>query len=208
MGPIGRTKHRGQRAGAIDNPMIEAKPGDVIAHARFHGIHEPWPAMAGVRGSHRKPCRVERITKRIDRSRQADRALARQRHPHGGARLRFAVGPQRIVDDADAATFSQNGKLGSQACHWRRPQEPCRGRDCGAPFSFFGQGFDFGRQQTRDRPALQSRERPGGQGRGLPTVWGGKRFENCHGNGPQVKNIGRMHKINDKDSNNKGYFIT
>ena len=30
------------------------------------------------------------------------------------------------------------------------------------------QGFDLGRQQTRDRAALQSREWLGGHGRGLP----------------------------------------
>jgi len=119
---------------------------------------------------------------RIDRSRQPDRTLARQCHPHGGARLGFAVGPQRVVDDANAAAFGQNGKLGSQLRHRRRPQEPCRGGDCRAPFAFFGEGFDFGRQQARDRAALQSREWPGRQGRGLPTVWGGKRFENGQGN--------------------------
>ena len=159
-----------------------AKGLEGIAHARLHGVHEPLAAMAGLRGSHRKPGRVERIAKCVDRSRQADRALARQRHPHGGARLFFTVGPQRVVDDADAAAFGQNGKLGSQACHRRRPQEPRRSRDCRAPFSFFGQGFHFGRQQARDRPALQSREWPCSQGRGLPAIWSGKRFENCQGN--------------------------
>src|SRR3954466_8064903 len=59
MGPIRRTKHRGQRAGAIDDRIVEAKPGDVIAHARLHGVHEPWLAMASLRGAYWKPCRVE-----------------------------------------------------------------------------------------------------------------------------------------------------
>src|SRR5207253_10619667 len=65
--------------------MVESKPRHVIALARLHGVHEPLAAMAGLRGSHRNPGRVERIAKCVDRSRQADRALARQRHPQGCA---------------------------------------------------------------------------------------------------------------------------
>jgi len=90
----------------------------------------------------------------------------------------FVIGPQRVVDDADAAALRHHGELGSEIFHRRRPQEPRRHGHRRSPFPRDRDGFDLGRQQARDRATLQTRERPGGQRRGLPVIRIAERFEN------------------------------
>ena len=110
-----------------------------------------------------------------------DNTFARQRYPNRCARMLFIIGPQRVVDDADAAALAQDGKLCSQLRHRRRPQEPCRRGDCRSPISCPGYCFDLGCQQAGDRATLQPCERPRGQRRRLPVMRGVKRFEDRQG---------------------------
>src|SRR6478736_951787 len=74
MCPVGRSKNHGERAGVVDDLMTEPEPGDVIALARFHGVHEPGPAMRRLPGAQRKAGRVRRLARLIGKPRYLDRA--------------------------------------------------------------------------------------------------------------------------------------
>jgi hypothetical protein len=66
--------------------------------------------MGSLGGAERKLAGVCGVTRLVREARDFDRPFARQRHPHGGAGLIFARGPQRVVDHADAAAFGEDGK--------------------------------------------------------------------------------------------------
>jgi len=111
--------------------------------------------MAGPWGSQRKPCRVERIAVCIDRFGQADpRARATAVTRTVGARLFFAVGPQRVVHDADAPLRQNASWVRKLAIGVGRRNRPVA--ETAVPQFFVPrQGFDF-------RPSAGSRpRRPG-----------------------------------------------
>jgi hypothetical protein len=99
VGPIGWTQHRGERALPVHDRVVRAEPGDAVTNPRFHYIHEPLPALHHVKLTDGKAGRIGNIAHSGGKARHFDRALARQRHPHRGARARYlAERPQRVVD--------------------------------------------------------------------------------------------------------------
>src|ERR1700704_4139892 len=98
--------------------MAETEPGDAVALARLHGVHEPWLSVRRAPGADRKPRRVDGDADGIGKGRLGkawnfDGAFARQRHPNGGAGLILMVGPQGVVDHADPGAFAHERKFGS-----------------------------------------------------------------------------------------------
>ena len=129
MGPVGRSQE----------PM-ESGPAPVDdRHGRRRNQATSSPARASMASMNQgRPCDgvrrrsgnrvgIGRLARRDRQTRDLDRALARQRHPDGGAGLVLVRRPQRVVDHADAAAFADDRKLRPQIRHRRRPQEPGRG---------------------------------------------------------------------------------
>jgi hypothetical protein len=122
----------------------------------------------------RQQRRIDGLGAAIRQAGNGDLPFPRQRHARHRARLRFIAGPEDIVDDRDASTGGDGGRLRSQCGKRRRPQIPYRHADGRAPIPVGCHRLDFRGEQARDRSALQSCEWAGGKRRRLPAMQAGQ----------------------------------
>ena len=107
--------------------VSQPEPGDTVAGARFHRVHEPGPAMGGLDGAHRK-----RVGSAASLAASAKPGISTARSRDSVTRTVAQGASSPAAHSVLSITLTRppsvdDGKLRAQFRHRRRAQEPGRG---------------------------------------------------------------------------------